>query len=131
MKSTEKGKGKTISIRKKKDTNRAETGKGKAKENGSGMGKVARNKHTGNLHTYSEEKPLDEVKMIQGQSKQDQLINLLKQPDGSTIEDISKVTGWQHHSIRGVISGVLRKRLGLSVVSMKNEEHGRIYRIGA
>jgi hypothetical protein len=39
-----------------------------------------------------------------------------------------KATGWQRHSVRGVMSGVLKKKLGLTITSMK-DEHGRIYRI--
>ena len=95
-----------------------------------GPGKLIQDKYAPKLHQKSEKK-VPEENRIQGQSKQEKLINLLKQPDGTTIEEMAKVTGWQHHSIRGVISGALRKRLGLSVLSRKNGQRGRIYRIGA
>ena len=52
-------------------------------------------------------------------TKQSQLIALLKSPNGATVQDLMKATGWQAHSIRGVISGVIRKRLGLTVISQK------------
>jgi hypothetical protein len=43
----------------------------------------------------------------------------LKSPNGATVQDLMKATGWQAHSIRGVISGVIKKRLGLTVISEK------------
>lgn len=52
-------------------------------------------------------------------TKQSQLIALLKSPNGATVQDLMKATGWQAHSIRGVISGVIKKRLGLTVISEK------------
>jgi hypothetical protein len=61
-------------------------------------------------------------------SKQAQIIALLRRPGGATITDLAVATGWQHHSIRGLISGALKKKLGLSVQSSKTE-HGRCYRI--
>ncbi len=61
-------------------------------------------------------------------TKQSQLIALLKGPRGATIQDLMQTTGWQAHSIRGVISGVMRKRLGLTVISQKIDgvQHYRI-----
>jgi hypothetical protein len=61
-------------------------------------------------------------------SKQAQIIALLRRPGGATIADLAAATGWQHHSIRGLISGALRKKLGLAVESSKTEQ-GRCYRI--
>ena len=61
-------------------------------------------------------------------SKQAQLITLLSSPNGSDIKELMQVTGWRAHSIRGVISGVLKKRLGLPVISEKIEGSQR-YRI--
>jgi len=61
-------------------------------------------------------------------SKQAQVIALLRRPKGATIDEMAVATGWQHHSVRGVISGALKKRLGLTIASNK-EERGRVYRI--
>lgn len=63
-------------------------------------------------------------------SKQAMLIALLKRPAGASMEEMTKITGWQQHSVRGVLSGVLKKKLGLSLSSVQ-EGRGRIYRIGA
>jgi hypothetical protein len=60
--------------------------------------------------------------------KQAMLIKLLKRPGDATIDEMVKATGWQRHSVRGVMSGVLKKRLELSIASEK-EERGRVYRI--
>jgi hypothetical protein len=65
----------------------------------------------------------------EGASKQSQLIALLQSPTGGTVEQMMSLTGWQPHSVRGVISGVLRKRLGLNVSSEVQESGARIYRI--
>jgi len=61
-------------------------------------------------------------------SKQSTLITLLERAGGATVEEMAKATGWQNHSVLGAISGVLKKRLGLTVASEK-EERGRVYRI--
>lgn len=62
-------------------------------------------------------------------SKQSQLITLLQSASGATIEQMMSTTGWQAHSVRGTISGVLRKRLGLTVQSATTDGGGRVYRI--
>jgi hypothetical protein len=61
-------------------------------------------------------------------SKQDQVIALLQRPTGATIDEIVAATDWQPHTVRGAISGTLKKKLGLTVTSDK-EERGRVYRI--
>ena len=61
-------------------------------------------------------------------TKQAQLVALLHRPQGATIDEIATATGWQNHSVRGAISGALKKRLGLSITS-KPEKRGRVYRI--
>ena len=61
-------------------------------------------------------------------SKQDVVIAMLRQPEGATVDEVASVTGWQRHTVRGVFSGTLKKKLGLIVASAK-EERGRVYRI--
>jgi hypothetical protein len=62
-------------------------------------------------------------------TKQALLIDLLKRKSGATIEEIVAATGWQAHSVRGAISGTLKKKLGLMVSSNKAADRGRVYRI--
>ena len=59
------------------------------------------------------------------------LIEMLEAPDGATIAEIAKATKWLPHTIRGAISGALKKRLGLTITSEKVAERGRVYRIAS
>ena len=61
-------------------------------------------------------------------SKQDEVIAMLRRPEGATVDEVSSATGWQRHTVRGVFSGALKKKLGLTIASAK-EERGRVYRI--
>lgn len=64
-------------------------------------------------------------------TKQAELIALLQAPDGASITEITAVTGWQAHSVRGAISGQLKKKLGLAVSSEKVDGRGRVYKLPA
>jgi hypothetical protein len=61
-------------------------------------------------------------------SKQARLVELLRHAKGASIAEMVKATGWQAHSVRGAMSGVLKKRLGLTITSTQ-EERGRVYRV--
>lgn len=63
-------------------------------------------------------------------TKQAKMISLLQRPKGTTIDELAEVTGWQRHSVHGVISGVLRKKLGFVIISEVSAS-GRTYRIQA
>jgi hypothetical protein len=60
-------------------------------------------------------------------SKQDVVIAMLRQPEGATVDEVASATGWRRHTVRGVFSGTLKKKL-LTLASAK-EERGRVYRI--
>lgn len=62
-------------------------------------------------------------------TKQAMLIAMLQAPEGATMEAITAATGWQAHTARGAMSGVLGNKLGLPVASAKEEGRGRVYRI--
>lgn len=61
-------------------------------------------------------------------SKQAQVIVLLRREQGASLGEIVAATGWQKHTVRGAISGALRKRLGLTIESTRTDA-GRVYRI--
>ena len=63
-------------------------------------------------------------------SKQAQVIDLFRRAEGATVAEVIAATGWQPHTVRGIVSGTLKKKLGLTVISAK-EERGRVYRIAA
>jgi hypothetical protein len=63
-------------------------------------------------------------------SKQDGVIAMLKSPTGATIDAMMKATGWQQHSVRGFLAGVVRKRLKLKL-GWKKVDGNRVYQIAS
>ena len=62
-------------------------------------------------------------------SKQAQVIAMLKRPEGATIPQICETTGWQQHTVRGTMAGAFKKKLGLAIESTKEAGRARVYRI--
>ena len=61
-------------------------------------------------------------------TKHARIIAMLRTPAGATIAAIMTATDWQQHSVRGFLAGVVRKKLGLNLVSEQTDK-GRVYRI--
>lgn len=72
---------------------------------------------------------MTKAKSTKTQTKQSMLIGLLKRKRGATINELSEATGWLPHSVRGAISGTLKKKLGLDVITEDGGARGRFYRI--
>jgi hypothetical protein len=63
-------------------------------------------------------------------SKQSRVIAMLQSPTGATIAAMMTATGWQQHSVRGFLAGVVRKRLKLKLAS-KTVDGNRVYQIAS
>jgi hypothetical protein len=68
------------------------------------------------------------VRVARANTKQADVLALLSSPSGTTIEKMMKATGWQQHSVRGFLAGVVRRKLKLDLISEPTES-GRIYRL--
>ena len=95
---------------------RARRGRGASKP--AKKGKVAKNRQRGSEHATS--KP----------SKQQLCLRLLRRPDGAGLKELQAATGWQAHSVRGFLSGTVKKKLGLTLSSDRAGNRPRRYRIG-
>ena len=62
-------------------------------------------------------------------TKQQAMIDMLSRPEGATIEELIEATGWLSHTCRGAMSGALKKKLGLTITSEKEDQRGRVYRL--
>lgn len=62
-------------------------------------------------------------------SKQAQVIAMLRSPEGATIAQICEATGWQPHTVRGTLAGTFKKKLGLEITSTKETGAERVYKV--
>jgi hypothetical protein len=62
-------------------------------------------------------------------SKTEQVLELLKRPGGTTMKELMKTTGWLPHSVRGLLSGTIGKKMGRKVESTKGEDGNRTYSV--
>ena len=82
------------------------------------------------LWTAIEALPEPEQSDAKRPSKQDEVIAMLRRPEGATVDEVASAMGWQRHTVRGLFSGTLKKKLGLTLASAE-EERGRVYRIAS
>ena len=83
------------------------------------------------IHEHIAEVPAPKVPTPRAGTKQAMLIDLLRAPEGATMDEIVAATGWLAHTARGAMSGALGKKLGLVVTSEKDATRGRVYRLAA
>jgi hypothetical protein len=80
--------------------------------------------------TKARKPPVEPVEAVAlPKTKLGRLEGMLRRPEGATIAQIAKALDWQLHSVRGAISGSLKKKQGLTVVAEKSGDGDRIYRI--
>jgi len=73
--------------------------------------------------------PAKKAAPAQRTTKTAKILALLNRPGGASLQQLRKATGWQAHSVRGFLSGTLKKKMGLRVTSTKLQDGGRTYRI--
>ena len=66
---------------------------------------------------------------IRAGTKQAQIIAMLQRPEGATVAEMVEATGWLAHTVRGSISGALKKKLGLPITAEKVEGRGTVHRL--
>ena len=66
---------------------------------------------------------------VRNGTKQAMLVDLLDSAKGASVSEMAAEAGWQPHSVRGFLSGTVKKKLGLKVISAQVEDRGRVYRI--
>ena len=69
--------------------------------------------------------------VLRENSKQAQVLAMLRRPQRATLAQICAATEWQHHTVRGTFAGALKKKLGLTIDSSKEAGGERVYRIAA
>lgn len=89
---------------------------------------MSRQKKTANKPAVQSAKPRPQP-VIAPKTKLGRLESLLRRSEGATIDQIAKTLAWQPHSVRGAISGSLKKKQGLTVVGEKAADGERVYRI--
>ena len=67
--------------------------------------------------------------VLRANSKQAQVLAMLRRPEGATLAQICACTGWQQHTVRGTFAGAFKKKLGLDISSTKDQGSERVYRI--
>ena len=92
--------------------------------------KQLKTKHAARLTKTMNNVPAKAASKKKPATKQTKIISLLQRQKGATLAELTKITSWQEHSIRGFISGTLKKRMGLDIFSQKDGKGIRRYRIG-
>jgi len=77
------------------------------------------------MHDTDTAKPI----AIRAGTKQAQIIAMLQRPEGATVAEMVEATGWLAHTVRGSISGALKKKLGLPIAAEKVEGRGTVYKL--
>ncbi len=71
----------------------------------------------------------DMAKKSPQKTKKQTCIDMLKRPKGASLAELQKATGWQSHSVRGFLSGTVKKMPGIALVAEVTDDSGRRYRV--
>jgi hypothetical protein len=124
---------------KTKKPNPASTPVRKTRTSGTGSGAQTKSTSTASTRTASKQRAgrkttstgerAATARRSRARTKKATVLQLLRRKPGATTVEIAKATGWQNHTIRGFISGIVTKRMRLTVESSMNDAGGRTYRI--
>jgi hypothetical protein len=92
-------------------------------------GKQATPAKKANTGAKSAKSPKKQATGARQGSKTAKVLDLLKRSGGASLKELRKATGWQVHSVRGFLSGVLGKKMGLAVTSIQAEDEERRYSV--
>jgi hypothetical protein len=104
-------------------------GADKARTKGSKATRSAKPQAHSRSKGWSAPNPKRAVDGTRRQTKQAACLALLRGPNGASIDELQKATGWQAHSVRGFLAGAVKKKLGLALTSDKDAGGVRRYRI--
>jgi hypothetical protein len=90
--------------------------------------KISRSPKIAVRKSETQSKVRSSITAARAESKQARLITMLRASSGATVAAMMAATEWQQHSVRGFLAGVIRKKLGLNLISEESDD-GRIYRI--
>jgi hypothetical protein len=92
---------------------------------------MSKNKNVSTVAVTAGMKTRKQAAPSKPKTKLAQLEAMLRRSDGATVEQISKSLAWQTHSVRGAMSGALKKKQGLTITSERMDNGRRVYRIAA
>jgi len=96
-----------------------------------GKGKATRSAHTAKGCNPPAVSPDPKPTSSKPLTKIGVVTDMLRRGEGATVAEMMAATGWQAHSVRGVLSGTVRKKMGHTIVSQTTDHRGRVYRITA
>ncbi len=76
-----------------------------------------------------EDKAAQSARITRKKSKQQNCLDLLRRAKGASVEELQEITGWQAHTVRGFLSGDVKRKLGLELVSHKADNQPRRYHL--
>jgi uncharacterized protein DUF3489 len=91
--------------------------------------RVARRTAPADRRARSTKRTPSKAPTVRSGSKTAKILALLRRPEGASLAQLQKATGWQAHSVRGFLSGALKKKMGLRIDSTKLQDGQRTYRV--
>jgi hypothetical protein len=95
----------------------------------------AKTSNSENISAYKGKSRVQQTSSVRGEAatggKTQKLIGLLKRPRGASLDELKTACGWQAHSVRGFLAGMVKKRMGLQLQKSKDQKGINRYRLGS